>query len=68
MGPHQKLHPLCYGPYTMTKVVGDNAFELNLPLPWLAPSFQCGPPLAIFSTIIEQLGDCRTIDTNITQP
>jgi hypothetical protein len=30
-GPHQKLLPLCYGLYTITKYVGDNAFELNIP-------------------------------------
>jgi hypothetical protein len=24
--PHQKLHPLSYGPYTITKVLGDNDF------------------------------------------
>jgi hypothetical protein len=29
--PLQKLFPLCYGTYTITKVVGENAFELNLP-------------------------------------
>jgi hypothetical protein len=29
--PHQKLHPLRYGPYTITKVVGDNTFDLNTP-------------------------------------
>jgi hypothetical protein len=30
-GPNRKLHPLHYGPYTITKVVGDNAFELIIP-------------------------------------
>jgi hypothetical protein len=30
-GPHRKLRPLYYGPYTITKNVGDNAFELNIP-------------------------------------
>jgi hypothetical protein len=25
------IHPLLYGSYTITKVVGDNAFELNIP-------------------------------------
>jgi hypothetical protein len=30
-GPHRMLHPLRYGPYTITKAVGDNAFELNIP-------------------------------------
>jgi hypothetical protein len=28
--PHQKLHPLLYGPYTITKVVGDNSFIFNI--------------------------------------
>jgi hypothetical protein len=31
IGPHRKLRPLRYGPYTITKVVGSNAFELNTP-------------------------------------
>jgi hypothetical protein len=31
IGPHWKLGPLCYGSYTITKDVGDNAFELNIP-------------------------------------
>ena len=30
-GAYQKLKTLWYGPYTITKVVGDNAFELNIP-------------------------------------
>jgi hypothetical protein len=30
-GPHRKLHPLCYGSYTITKAVGDNSFEFNIP-------------------------------------
>jgi hypothetical protein len=29
--PHQKIHPLLYGSYTITKAVGDNYFELNIP-------------------------------------
>jgi hypothetical protein len=29
MRPHRNIHPLCYGPYTITKVVGSNAFEIN---------------------------------------
>ena len=29
--PHWKLLPLHYGPYTITKVVGDNAIELSIP-------------------------------------
>jgi hypothetical protein len=31
MGPHRNLRPLHYGPYTITKVVEDNSFELNIP-------------------------------------
>jgi hypothetical protein len=31
MGPHQKLRPLQYGPYTITKDVGSNSFDLNTP-------------------------------------
>ncbi|RAZ10960.1 hypothetical protein DK853_52800, partial [Klebsiella oxytoca] len=30
-GPHQKLHLLRYGPYTITNIVGDNAFKFNIP-------------------------------------
>jgi hypothetical protein len=30
IGPHRKLRPLHYGPYTITKAVGDNAFEFNI--------------------------------------
>jgi hypothetical protein len=30
-GPYRKIHPLRYGPYTITKVVGDNSFELRIP-------------------------------------
>jgi hypothetical protein len=29
--PHRKLLPLRYGSYTITKVIGDNSFELNIP-------------------------------------
>jgi hypothetical protein len=31
IGPHRKLHPLRYGPYTITKAMGDNSFVLNIP-------------------------------------
>ena len=31
VGPHHKLCPLRYGPYTITKAVRDNAFELSIP-------------------------------------
>jgi hypothetical protein len=61
-GPHQKLLPLWYGPYTITKVVGDNAFALNIP-PFLGlhPVFNVAllrpyfPPLLDTSEIVEQL-------------
>jgi hypothetical protein len=62
IGPHQKLHPLCYGPYTITKAVGNNAFELNTPLflglhlvfnvDLLRPYF---PPLLETSKIAEKM-------------
>jgi hypothetical protein len=67
-GPHQKLHPLCYGSYTITKVVGDNAFKLNIPLfLGLHPVFNVDilrpyfPPLLDTSEIEEQL---KPIDLN----
>jgi hypothetical protein len=61
-GPHQKLHPLCYGLYTITKVVGDNSFDLNIP-PFLGlhPVFNMDllrpyfPPLLDTSDVAEQL-------------
>ena len=31
-GPHRKLFSLQYGPYTISNIVGDNAFELSIPL------------------------------------
>jgi hypothetical protein len=60
--PHQKLLPLCYESYTITKVVGDNYFELNIP-PFLGlhPVFDVAllrpyfPPLLDTSDILEQL-------------
>ena len=30
-GPNRKLCPLFYWSYTITKVVGDNTFELSIP-------------------------------------
>ena len=61
-GPHQKLHPLRYGLYTITKDVGDNYFELNIPsflslhavfnVDHLRPYF---PPLLETSEVAEQL-------------
>jgi hypothetical protein len=61
-GPHQKLRPLRYGPYTITKAMGDNSFELNIP-PFLGlhPVFNVDllrpyfPPLLDTSEVAEQL-------------
>ena len=61
-GPHQNIHPLYYGSYTITKALGDNAFELNIP-PFLGlhPIFNVDllhpyfPPLLDTSDIAEQL-------------
>jgi hypothetical protein len=60
--PHQNLLPLCYGSYIIIKVVGDNAFELNIP-PFLGlhPVFNMDllrpyfPPLLDTLEIAEQL-------------
>eukprot|EP00253_Pinus_taeda_P001605 PITA_01605 len=61
-GAYQKLRPLRHGPYTITKVVGDNGFELSIPpflglhlvfnVDRLQPYF---PPLLDTSDIAEQL-------------
>jgi hypothetical protein len=59
---HQKLLPILYGSYTITKVVGDNAFDLNIP-PFLGmhPVFNVDllcpyfPPLLDTSKVAEQL-------------
>jgi hypothetical protein len=61
-GPHRKLHPLHYGSYTITKAMGDNSFELNIP-PFLGlhPVFNVDllrpyfPPLLDTSEVAEQL-------------
>jgi hypothetical protein len=57
-----EFHPLLYGHYTITKVVGSNSFELNtLPFLGLHPMFNVDllrpyfPPLLDTSEIIEQL-------------
>ena len=60
--PNQKLFPLWYGPYTISKVVGDNAFELDIPpflglhlvfnVDLLPPYF---PPLLDTSEVVEKL-------------
>ena len=60
--PNRKLHPLHYGPYTITKEVGDNAFELSIP-PFLGlhPVFNVDllrpyfPPLLDTSKVAEEL-------------
>ena len=61
-GPHRKLRPLRYGLYTITKAVGNNAFELSIP-PFLGlhPVFNVDclrpyfPPLLDNSDITEEL-------------
>jgi hypothetical protein len=61
-GPIRSYLPLHYGSYTITKVVGDNDFELNIP-PFLGlhPIFNVAllqpyfPPLLDTSEIEEQL-------------
>ena len=61
-GAYRKLRPLRYGPYTITKAVGDNAFELSIP-PFLClqPVFNVDrlrpyfPPVLDTSDIVEQL-------------
>ena len=76
VGPHRKLRLLRYGPYTITKALGENAFELNIP-PFLGlhPIFNVDrlhpyfPPLLDTSDIAEQLTpielnpDCMEQDT-----
>ena len=57
---YRKLRPLQYVPYTITKVVGENAFDLNIPpflgmqpvsnVDHLRPYF---PPLLDTSNIVE---------------
>jgi hypothetical protein len=61
-GPFWKLLPLYYGPYTITKAVGDNNFEFNIsPFLGLHPVFNLDliqpyfPPLLDTSEIAEQL-------------
>jgi hypothetical protein len=69
IGPHRKLHPLHYGTYNITKVVGDNSFSLNIP-PFLGlhPVFNVDllqpyfPPLLDTSDVAEQM---TPIDLNL---
>ena len=61
-GPHHKIRLLRYGLYTLTKAVGENAFELSIP-PFLGlhPVFNVDrlrpyfPPLLDTSDMAEQL-------------
>jgi hypothetical protein len=61
-GPHRKILTIRYGSYTITKAVGDNSFELNIP-PFLGlhPVFNMDlicpyfPPLLDTSDIVEKL-------------
>jgi hypothetical protein len=74
-GPHQKLRPLSYGPYTITKAMGDNSFELNIP-PFLGlhPVFNVDllrpyfPPLLDTSEVAEQMTPKEINPDNIQQP
>jgi hypothetical protein len=61
-GPHRKLHLLHYGPYNITKYLGDNDFDLNItPFLGLHPVFNVAllrlyfPPLLDTSEIEKQL-------------
>ena len=61
-GPHHKLRPLRYGPYTITKVIRDSSFKLSIP-PFLGlhPVFNVDrlwpyfPPLLDTSDMEKQL-------------
>jgi hypothetical protein len=66
--PHQKLHPLHYGPYTIMKDMGDTAFDLSIP-PFLGLHlvFNVDLLLAILSTIIGHIRDNREVDIDIAQ-
>ena len=62
IGPHCKIRPLRYGSYTITKAIGNSAFELSIP-PFLGlhPVFNVDclrpyfPPLLDTSDIVEEL-------------
>jgi hypothetical protein len=55
-GPHHKLFPLRYGPYTITKDVGSNDFDLNTP-PFLGlhPMFNVDLLRPYFSLLLDTL-------------
>ena len=55
-GPHRKLRPLCYGPYTITKAMGSNYFELNtLPFLGLHPVFNVDLLRTYFPPLLDTL-------------
>jgi hypothetical protein len=52
--PHQTLHPLRYGPYTITNAMGDNSFDLNIPpLLGLNPVFNMDLLRPYFPTLLD---------------
>jgi hypothetical protein len=53
-GPHQKILPLHYGLHTITKAMGDNSFELNIP-PFLGlhPVFNVDLLCPYFSPLLD---------------
>jgi hypothetical protein len=55
-GPNGKLPPLLYGPYTITKVVGDKHFELSIP-PFLGlhPVFNVDLSFPYFSPLLDTM-------------
>jgi hypothetical protein len=73
-GPNRKIQPLRYGPYTITMVVGDNAFELCIPpflglhlvfnVDLLRPYF---PPLLDTSEEVEKLKPTEIIPNCMEQ-
>ena len=52
-GPHRKIHPRWYGPYTITNNIGDNDFKLNIP-PFLGlhPMFNIDSLRPYFSPLL----------------
>jgi hypothetical protein len=75
--PHRNIHLVYYGPYTITKEVDDNYFDLNLPpILGLHPVFNVDllrpyfPPLLDTSETVEELTqkelnpDCMEQESN----
>ena len=55
-GAYRKLRPLRYGPYTITKVVGDNAFDLSItPFLGLHPVFNVDRLQPYFPPLLDTL-------------